>query len=310
MKISFVIPAYNEEGNVKLLAEKVIKEIADVFDYEIVFVDDGSTDKTLQILKLLNENNPNIHYVSLSRNFGHQNALKAGIDRATGDCVISMDADLQHPTTLIRSMIDKWQEGYHIVYTARDEDKSLGAFKRNSSKFFYNLINFLSDTKIDSGTADFRLIDKKVCDIIKVSNDSYLFLRGLIPWLGFKQYKIVYQPDKRHSGNTKYTPIKMLLLALDSITSFSIKPLRLSLIIGVLVSLSSFCYGIYAISVYILTEKTALGWASIICSILFLSGVQLLVLGIIGEYLGRIFIQTKNRPFYVVKEQDTNGSFQ
>ena len=299
MKISFVIPAYNEEGNVSLLAGKIIAEVDNLFDYEMI-----STDNTLQILKLLNKNNPKIHYISFSRNFGHQNALKAGIDYANGDCVISMDADLQHPPSLIRPMIDKWLKGYHIVYTTRGEDNDLGFLKRKTSKIFYELINFLSNIKIETGTADFRLMDKKVIDIIKNTSDSPLFLRGLIPRLRFKRYKIVYQPDKRYSGATKYTPKKMFLLALYGITSFSVKPLRCLLIIGAAISFLSFCYGIYAIFIYFFTKKTVLGWTPIICSILFVGGLQLFVLGIIGEYLRKLFIQAKNRPFYVVEEQD------
>ena len=304
MKISFVIPAYNEEENVSLLAEKIIAEANNLFDYEMIFVDDGSIDNTLQILKLLNKNNSKIHYISFSRNFGHQNALKAGIDYANGDCVILMDADLQHPPSLIRPMIDKWLEGYHIVYTAREEDNDLGFFKRKASKSFYRLINFLSDVKIEAGTADFRLMDKKVVDIIKTVNDSQLFLRGLIPWLGFKQYKIVYRPNKRYSGATKYTPKKMFLLALNGITSFSVKPLRYLLIIGATIFFSSFCYGIYAIFIYFFTNKAVLGWTSIICSILFVGGLQLFLLGVSGEYIRKLFIQAKNHPLYVVEERD------
>lgn len=304
MKISFVIPAYNEEGNVSLLAEKIIVEVDNLFDYEMIFVDDGSTDNTLQILKLLNKNNPKIHYISFSRNFGHQNALKAGIDYANGDCIISMDADLQHPPSLIRSMIDKWQEGYQIVYTVREEDNALGFLKRKTSQIFYKFINFLCDTKIEAGTADFRLMDEKVIDIIKNTSDLPLFLRGLIPRLPFKQYRIDYQPDKRYSGATKYTRKKMFLLALYGITSFSVKPLRWLLIIGAAISFLSFCYGSYAIFIYFFTKKAVSGWTSIICSILFVGGLQLLLLGVIGEYLGKLFIQGKNRPFYVVEERD------
>lgn len=304
MKISFVIPAYNEEGNVSLLAEKIIVETDNLFDYEMIFVDDGSTDNTLQILKLLNKNNPKIHYISLSRNFGHQNALRAGIDYANGDCVISMDADLQHPPSLIRPMIDKWLEGYQIVYTVREEDNDLGFLKRKTSKIFYKFINFLSDTKIETGAADFRLIDKKVVDIIKNTSDSPLFLRGLISRLPFKQYKIDYQPDKRYSGGAKYSLKKMIFLALNGITSFSVKPLRWLLIIGATISFLSFCYGSYAIFIYFLTKKTVSGLTSIICSILFIGGLQLLLLGVIGEYLRKLFIQAKGRPFYVVEERD------
>lgn len=304
MKISFVIPAYNEEGNVSLLAEKIITEIDTRFDYEMIFVNDGSTDNTLQILKLLNKNNPKMHYISLSRNFGHQNALRAGIDYASGDCVISMDADLQHPPSLIRPMIDKWLEGYHIVYTVREETSNLGFLKRKTSKSFYRLINFLSDMKIEEGTADFRLMDKKVVDIIKNTSGPPLFLRGSIPQLGFKQYKIVYQPGKRYSGDTKYTLKKMFLLALNGISWFSVKPLRYLLIIGAVISFLSFCYGTYAIFVHFFTKRTVSAWTSIICSIIFIGGLQLLLLGIIWRYLGKLFIQAKGRPFYVVEERD------
>lgn len=215
-----------------------------------------------------------------------------------------MDADLQHPPSLIRPMIDKWLEGYDIVYTIREEGNDLAFLKRKTSKIFYKLVNFLSDIKIEEGTADFRLMDRKVVDMIKNTTDSALFLRGLIPQLGFKKYKIMYRPDKRYSGGTKYNVKKMFLLALNGVASFSAKPFRFLLIAGAVISFLSFCYGSYAVFVHFFTKEKVSAWPSIICGILFVGGLQLLLLGVVGEYVGKLFIRAKNRPSYVVQEID------
>ena len=303
IKISFVIPALNEESNIHYISENIIKEINGLFDYEIVFVDDGSTDKTIDELRQLNSLNNKIHFISFSKNFGHQQALKAGIDYAQGDCVITMDADMQHPPALINPMINKWlKEGYDIVYTKRNDDKQLPFLKRKTSDIFYFLINKIADVKIERGAADFRLLDKKVVDIVSKLNDPYLFMRGLIPWMGFKHCCINYAPSKRYAGETKYSYKKMFAFALSGITSFSIRPLHLATIIGLLISLLSFFYGVYAVIIFFFNDKVISGWASVLTSILFVGGIQLLILGIIGEYIGKIYMHLKNRPTYIIRE--------
>ncbi|MFN0201004.1 MAG: glycosyltransferase family 2 protein [Bacteroidia bacterium] len=300
--ISVVVPAFNEESNVSILAEKVVALLEKEYHYEIIFIDDGSKDKTLETLKSLHEHNKNIHYLSFSRNFGHQSALKAGLDKAEGDCVISMDADLQHPPHLIPVMLEKWQQGYDIVYTQRADSAELSFFKRKTSHWFYTFMNKVSDIELENGTADFRLLDRKVVEVVKNSQEYNLFLRGFIAWIGFKQYKLPYQPEPRFSGQSKYTFKKMLSLALNGITSFSVKPLQIATFLGSFISLFAFLYGIYALIIFFFTDSAVPGWTSVLVSVLFIGGLQLLVLGIIGEYLGKILLQSKQRADYFLRE--------
>jgi glycosyltransferase involved in cell wall biosynthesis len=301
-EISIVIPAYNEEGNIEVVVDRLTSTLNSIKNLQIIFVNDGSSDNTLAELKKLSKRDSRIHFVSFSKNFGHQAALKAGIDFANGDCVISMDADMQHPPSLITEMIKYWKEGYDVVYTQRTEDKDLSFFKKITSKYFYFLLRKMSDVPIEQGTADFRLLDNKVADIIRKSNDPFLFIRGFVPWMGFNQKKIVYKPDERFSGSSKYTLKKMLNFAINGITGFSIKPLRFATFLGISISLLAFLYAIYAISIYFVNAQIISGWASLLTSVLFIGGIQLIILGIIGEYIGKIYIQLKNRPFYIVNE--------
>lgn len=301
--ISIIIPAYNEAGNIELLYDKLNTVLTAIGDsFEIIFVNDGSKDNTLSVLKTLSHKQKQLHYINFSKNFGHQAALKAGIDHARGNCIISMDADLQHPPHIVKEMIEYWKQGYDVVYTQRTGDKNISLLKKITSRFFYSLLRKISDVEIEEGTADFRLLDRKVADVIKKSNDSFLFIRGLVPWMGFNQKKIVYVPDNRHSGNTKYTLKKMMSFAINGITSFSIKPLRFATFMGIIISLMAFTYGIYAILVYFIDSRVISGWASLLTSVLFIGGIQLIIMGIIGEYIGKIYMQLKNRPFYIVKE--------
>lgn len=302
-KVSIIIPAYNEAENIKVVTERLEQVLKSYHDYEIIFVDDGSQDNTLKLIKELRQQDEKIYYLSLSRNFGHQNALKAGLDYARGDCVISMDADLQHPPELIPEMIAKWLQGYEIVHTVREKDPEESWFKNATAAVFYKLMNLISDIRIEPGTADFRLLDRKVVDVLKGFNESFLFFRGLVPWLGFNRYGLKYRAPKRFAGKSKYSFKKMISLALMGVTSFSIKPLRISTFLGLLFSISSFIYALYAIFASIFSDKVVSGWTSMIVSILFLGGVQLLVVGIIGEYLGKLFIESKKRPLYIIKEK-------
>jgi polyisoprenyl-phosphate glycosyltransferase len=307
-KVSVVIPAYNEEGNFEQLTGKLVELLSKYPSYEILFVDDGSEDNTLAILQDLHRRNPRIRYLSLSRNFGHQNALKAGLDHAVGDCVITMDADLQHPPRLIPRFVDKWQAGFDIVTTIRKDDRRVFFLKRLTSGIFYRLMNRLADIHIPKGAADFRLLDRAVVDVLKDTKEYYLFFRGLISWVGFKQCALQYVPEERFAGQTKYSLKRMLGFALTGFTSFSLKPLRLSVLLGLFFAVLAFVYGIYAILLKFFTDQAIPGWASVLVSVLFIGGFQLIVLGIIGEYIGKLFMESKQRPHYIVKE--TSRPFQ
>lgn len=302
-KISVVIPVMNEEGNMEVLTEKVIGILKNYFDYELLFVDDGSIDDTLKNVKKQREQNSKIHFLSFSRNFGHQNALRAVLDFANGDCVISMDGDMQHPPELIPELIGKWQEGFDIVYTKREDDPRVPFFKRITAQGFYSLMNKFSDIKIDKGAADFRLLDRSVVEILKTIREGDIFMRGMIAWLGFNQYGIAYMPEGRHWGKTKYSLKKMTKFAVTGITSFSIKPLRISMVFGYVMATLAFCYGIYAIMIKIFTDNAISGWTSLLAGVLFIGGMQMIMIGILGEYVGKLFMESKKRPNYIIKEK-------
>lgn len=305
-EVSVVVPCFNEEGNIPILVERIGAALTGKVTFEIILVDDGSSDTTLETLQRLDREVEQVRFVSLSRNFGHQQALRAGLDRAKGDCVVMMDADLQHPPELILALIERWRAGFEVVYTVRKRERGLPLLKKITSKIFYKFINSLSDFPIDEGAADFRLLDRKVVSIICSIYDPFLFLRGLIPWMGFRQSRIEYEPDKRLSGDTKYSFTKMIRFALHGVTSFSVRPLRLATISGIVMSFMAFVYAMYAITIFFVNNTTIPGWASLLVSMLFLGGIQLTMLGIFGEYLGKLYIQSKARPTYIVREQSEN----
>lgn len=291
-------------GNITLITktlDNVLNKLP--YTFEIIFIDDGSTDGTLNDIKAAANNNSTIFFISFSKNFGHQNALKAGLDMSKGDCVISMDGDLQHPPALIPELINKWEEGYDIVYTIRKDNTYLPLTKRKSSKLFYNFLNKISEIDLEIGTADFRLVDKSVAQLMRNFTETDLFWRGLVKWLGFKQIGIEYHPDTRKLGLSKYNFKKMLEFALKGITSFSVKPLNAAIYLGFIFSLLSLLY-----IPYVLISKykgvAVSGWSSIIITIVFFGGLQLMILGIIGIYLGKLFMQSKQRPHYIVKEKN------
>ncbi|GAB1405397.1 glycosyltransferase family 2 protein [Lentimicrobium sp.] len=302
--VSVVVPCLNEQHNIPVLYNQLLNILQQYSSYEILFVDDGSSDDSLSGIRQLAENDENVRYIALSRNFGHQHALKAGLDHARGECVISLDADLQHPPELIPLLIEKWQEGYDVVNTLRGEQKSLPLSKRFTSATYYRLVNALSEVDIKQGSADFRLLDRKVVDVLKQLNEHYLFLRGLIPWLGFRQTQIPFEPAVRHSGKTKYSPVRMLRFALDGITSFSSRPLYLSIALGGTIAGLAFLYGIYALYLYLFTSAALPGWTSTTASVLFIGGIQLIMIGIIGIYLGKLFIENKKRPNYIIASKN------
>ena len=296
--LSVIVPCYNEAENIRLLVDQLQKAL-EPMQYEVIFVNDGSTDHTGQMIKLEMATNNKIGYITFSRNFGHQAAIKAGIDHAKGNCIVTMDADMQHPPDMIKEMIRLWEDGYEIVTAVRKNTEQLGWFKKITSRLFYWLLSKLSDHKVVFDGADFRLFDKKVAQVIRNMAEQDLYLRGIFSWVGFKQTTIDYQEGTRAFGKTKYSTKKMLQLALNGITSFSIKPLRLSLLVGITFALLAFAYGVYAIVVMALGHAVS-GWTSIIASGLFLSGVQLTILGIMGEYLGKMYMAHKQRPNYII----------
>lgn len=319
LQVSVVIPVFNEEGNIEALAEALDAALATEGEghrplaaggYELVFVDDGSSDRSLFILRGLAGKDRRVRYISFSRNFGHQAALRAGLEAAGGECVVMMDGDFQHPPSLVPALIAEYERGFDIVATKRVEPDAAGQgnrertplVKRLTSRLFYALANKLSDTKLEPGSADFRLLSRRARDVLLSMKEHNLFLRGAIPWTGLPSTEISYTPDRRRSGETKYTFSKMLSLALDGITSFSVKPLRLTSFAGIFISGIGFAYALYALIIRLATDKTVEGWTSILISILIIGGIQLISLGIIGEYLGKLFMETKGRPHYIVKE--------
>ncbi len=302
--VSIVVPSFNEEGNVETLALRltvIFKTLP--YQYEIIFIDDGSSDHTLDRLKSLASLGDEFFYLELSRNFGHQNALKAGYDHASGDCVICMDSDLQHPPELIPQFLEKWEEGYDVVYTTREYADEATFFKRKTSDVYYRILNSLSDTKLEKGTADFRLIDRKVVNVLTQLPENGLFMRGLIRWLGFRQFAINYVCDPRFSGKSKYTFKRMLNFAVEGITAFSVRPLNIAIGIGLFFSVTAILYVPYILISYF-SGHVVSGWASLLATIAFFGGMQLMVLGIIGMYLGKLFMQAKQRPNYVVRSSN------
>jgi len=301
-KISIIIPCYNEEGNIKPLYEKIKNSLQGLF-IEIIFLDDHSFDKTLTVIEELAKNDTVVKYISFSRNFGHQNSLRAGMEYSTGECVICMDSDLQHPPEILPSLIDKWIDGYDIVYTKRIDGEGTSSLKKMTSSLFYRIINALSEIKFQPGTADFRLVDRGIVDIlIKEFSEYHLFYRGLINWVGYKQIGIDYIANRRFSGEPKYSYRKMVTFAINGITSFSIKPLKLATLLGLSISLIALFYAMYALAMSIFTDKTVTGWTSVIISVLLLGGINMVLLGIIGEYLGKLYIQGKKRPYYLIEK--------
>lgn len=300
--ISIVIPVYNETSNLILMVDAIAVAMEPLaYEYKIIFVNDGSTDDSLVFLKQLAATNSKLKYISFSRNFGHQNALKAGLDWSNADAVISMDGDMQHPPSLIPTLIKKWEEGNEIVYTVRKDGDDLSAMKKQTSNLFYKILNNLSSIELEKGTADFRLLDKKVVDVLKDLKEYDLFWRGLVKWVGYKQIAVDYIPGQRVNGTSKYTVKKMMELAIKGITSFSTKPLTIAIYIGFISSLLSFLYVPYAVISYYSGHSIS-GWASVIVTIAFFGGLQLMIIGILGVYLGKLFMQNKERPHYIISE--------
>ncbi len=296
--ISVVVPVLNESGNLSILYERVTKSLRH-FKYEIIFINDGSNDDTIEAIKSLASKDSSVRLINLSRNFGHQLAVSCGLDFADGDAVVIMDADLQDPPELIVKMIKKWKEGYDVVYAVRKERMGETFLKKVTAKIFYRALNLFSGTTIPIDTGDFRLVSRRVVLNLRKTREYRRFLRGIISWIGFSQIGIEFERDKRFAGKSHYSIIAMIKLAFDAILSFSIFPLRLASVLGVLTVIFSIFFAIFAYYKNSVGE-TIRGWSSTVFLILFLGSIQLIAIGIIGEYLGRIYEEVKKRPLYII----------
>lgn len=300
---SVIVPMYNEEEVIEHTYFR-LKQVMDCTgeNYEIIFINDGSYDRTREIVKSICISDPQVRLVEFSRNFGHQVAISAGMDYAAGQSVVIIDADLQDPPEIILEMIEKWRDGYEVVYGKRSMRKGESAFKKVTAKLFYRVLGKLTNVHIPLDTGDFRLIDRKVCDVMKGLKERNRFIRGLVGWVGFRQTSVEYVREERFAGVTKYPLRKMVSFAVDGITSFSHKPLKIASYIGVVLSLSSFIYLFVVLFQKWLELGTIPGWASIVAINLFFNGIVLMLLGVMGEYIGRIYDESKDRPLYIVRE--------
>jgi polyisoprenyl-phosphate glycosyltransferase len=303
--ISVIIPCFNEEDNLNELTIRLNNSLHEVTSsFEILLINDGSADATLKKIKELVGQHPCIKYISLSRNFGHQIAVSAGLDHCRGQAVVIMDGDLQDPPELIPEMYKKYKEGYDVVYAKRTRRNGESWFKKSTAKLFYRILQHFTSFNIPLDAGDFRLIDRKVVEMLRLMPEQNKFLRGQIAWMGFRQTYVEFERDARRHGKTGYPFKKMLDFALDGITSLSHRPLRLVTQAGFMVSFLSFLILLYALGSHFILERTITGWTSLIITVAFLGGVQLLSIGIIGEYISRINKNIQNRPLYIVEESN------
>jgi dolichol-phosphate mannosyltransferase len=299
-----VIPCYKEEeviGETMRRLHQFCSELVDL-NVELIFVDDGSTDRTRELLKAYALDDPRIRIIGFARNFGHQIAVTAGIDAARGDAVVLIDADLQDPPEVVHQMIAKWREGYDVVYGTRTERPGESSFKLATARAFYRLLNRLSDIPIPLDTGDFRLMSRPVVETLKAMPEHDRFVRGMVSWVGFKQTALPYKRAERFAGESKYPLRKMVRFATDGILSFSTKPLQMSVALGMFSASLALVGILYALMLRLFTNIWVEGWTALMIAVLFIGGVQLVCVGILGEYIGRIYNEVKNRPLYVVQE--------
>ena len=303
-KISIIIPAYNEEESLPYLYERLNKLMDDMKDYkfEILFINDGSKDRTLELIKEYREKDNRYCYVDFSRNFGKEIAMMAGLDYATGDCVVFMDADLQDPPELIPELVKYWEEGYDDVYARRRTREGETFLKKFTSKMYYRVLQKMTKVEIQKDTGDFRLLDRRCVNALKKLRETQRNTKSMFSWIGYKKKEVLYDRDARVAGKTKWNYMKLIDLAIDGITSFTTSPLRLATWVAIPTFMVLFVYAVYVIAKCIITNTFVQAFQAIILLILFFSGIQILLFGILGEYLGRIFTETKNRPLYFVNE--------
>ena len=308
--VSIVISVYNEEKNL-LELYKQLREVlksSKKIDYELIFVNDGSKDNSKAVLLKLIKDDHRIKLVDLARNFGHEIAMTAGMDHASGDAVIFMDADLQHPPTLVPKMIEKWQDGHEVVLTRIIDNADKGWIRNCVTSLFYKVINILSDVKIHPNTPDFRLVSKEYIAILKNMREDKRLFRGMLYWLGVSEYAVLeFSAPKRMHGKSNYNLSKSLSLAVDAIMQFSLKPLRISIILSAISGFLSVLFGLWTVYEHFIDNKPASGYTTIVCLITFLFSLQFLIMGIIGEYIGRIHIESKNRPLYFARVIDSES---
>jgi len=305
-KVSLLIPAYNEEETIPLLYDELNKVLETIpgYEFEILFVNDGSNDNTLNILRNIQQRDTRINYISFSRNFGKETAMAAGFDYVTGDAAVIMDADLQDPPELIGKMIKYWEEGYDDVYAKRRSREGETWLKKFTSAAFYKLLQKMTKIPIQEDTGDFRLLDRRAIESLKKLREKQRYTKGMFSWIGFNKKEILFDRKPRAAGKTKWNYLKLFNLALEGVTSFTTSPLRISTIIGILVSIFSMIYMVIVLIKSLIWKDPVQGYPSMMVTILFLGGVQLVSLGIIGEYVGRIFNETKYRPLYIIDEHN------
>ena len=303
--LSVIIPIYNEEENIPVLYDR-LKNVLDSqnISYELLFVNDGSRDQSMRLIRELNSKDPTVKYISFSRNFGHQIAVTAGLDACIGDQVVIIDADLQDPPELIAAMRAKMAEGYEVVYAQRNRRNGESLMKRWTAKMFYRMLAKITSINIPVDTGDFRIMDRKIVDVLKKMPEQQKFLRGQISWAGFRQTYITYDRDQRYAGETGYTYKKMFRLAIDGITGFSNWPLKVATISGFIVSGITFLIALYALYARFVSKDYVPGWTSLILPVLFIGGVQLITIGIIAEYISRLSANVRGRPLYVVSDSN------
>lgn len=300
--LSIVVPVLNEQAILPQLCRRIDDALSKQrMKYELIFVNDGSSDGSLQVLLNLRSEYSAVRVVDFSRNFGQQIALAAGLDYARGDAVITMDADLQHPPELIPELVRKWREGYDVVYTVRKSTAGVGAWKNWTSRLFYSLINRLAEVDVPPGAADFRILDRRVVEVFRTLTERALFLRGMVGWVGFRQTSVPFEAGARPGAESKYSAWRLLRFAADGITSFSSLPLYVAALLGLTAAAFGFAYAAYAVYARLFTDRTIEGWTSVLVAVLFLGGIQLIALGIQGAYLGRIYNEVKGRPRYLVR---------
>lgn len=306
--ISVVVPVYNEQENIEVFHQAIQQAFHDLdYDYELIFVDDGSKDASAYVLQALTEQDPNVKFIMLSRNFGHQTALTCGLDYANGDAVVTMDGDMQHPPSMLPALIRDWEDGYELIQTVRLSTSGASFFKKITSKVYYKIINMLAQVPVVEGGSDFRLMDKKVVQAFRLYRERGRFIRGMVGLLGFKHKQVEFIAPARFAGVSKFSLSKMLHFALDGITSLSTVPLRISFYFGIILGFTSLIMTGHVLYIKLFTDEAVAGWSTLAASTFFIGGIQLMGIGVLGEYIARVFLEVKQRPLYIIGKKIKNG---